>query len=297
MTTLYGGLEAGGTKMVCVVGTGPDDLRSRAVFPTTTPEETSPQLVGFFEDAVAAHGPVAALGVASFGPLELRPGSPAFGHITETPKPGWSNTDMVRPFREALQVPVGFDTDVNGAGLGEWTWGAAQGLSNFVYLTVGTGIGGAVLVDGRPVHGLVHPEMGHVRVPRHRDDSFAGRCPYHGDCLEGLACGPAIEDRWGRPAHELGDLADKAIDIEAHYLAAGIADLVYTVAPERVVIGGGVAKLPGLLPRTSEKLLDFLGGYPGLPQHGADGFIVPPGLGDNAGIAGALALAAASAPS
>jgi fructokinase len=291
MTTLYGGIEAGGTKIVCVVGSGPDDLRSQSRYPTTTPEETIPQLTRFFEDAVAAHGPIAALGIASFGPLELRNGSPSHGHITVTPKPGWSHTDMVGPFRTALGVPVEIDTDVNGAGLGEWRWGAAQGLSNFVYLTVGTGIGGGALIDGRPVHGLIHPEMGHLRVPRHPDDSFAGRCPYHGDCLEGLACGPAIEDRWGRPAHRLGDLADVAVDMEAHYLAAGIADLVYSIAPERVVLGGGVGKLPGLIPQVRRKAIDLLGGYPGLPEHANDDFIVGPALGDDAGVAGALALA------
>lgn len=291
MTTLYGGIEAGGTKMVCVVGSGPDDLRSRAVFATTTPEQTIPELAGFFKHAAAEHGPITALGIASFGPLELRTGSPFFGHITETPKSGWSQIDMVGPFEAALEVPVEIDTDVNGAGLGEWKWGAGQGLSNFVYLTVGTGIGGAVLIDGRPVHGLVHPEMGHLRVPRHPDDPFAGRCPYHGACLEGLACGPAIEDRWGRPAHQLGDVAEAATDMEAHYLASGISDLVYSIAPERVIVGGGVSKLPGIIPLVSHKLDELLGGYPGIPEHQSGDFIVRPSLGDDAGVAGALALA------
>lgn len=291
MTVMFGGLEAGGTKMVCAVGSGPEDLRDRSVFPTTTPEETMPRLVDYFAGAAERHGGLAALGIASFGPLELRADTTAYGHIAATPKPGWSGSDMLGPFSAALGVPVAFDTDVNGAALGEWRWGAAQGLDNFVYLTVGTGIGGGALIEGRPVHGLVHPEMGHLRVPRHPDDTFPGRCPYHGDCLEGLACGPAIEDRWGRPADELGDLAVAATDMEAHYLAAGIAQLVYSIAPMRVIVGGGVSKLPGLLPRIRGRLTDLLGGYPGIAEHADDAFVVRPALGDDAGILGALALA------
>jgi fructokinase len=295
MTRLFGGIEAGGTKTACVVGTGPDDVRARELLPTTAPEETIGALIRFFEETARHHGRLAALGIASFGPLELRRDRPAFGHILETPKSGWSHIDLVGPFRRAFDVPIAIDTDVNGAALGEGRWGAGRGLSTFVYLTVGTGIGGGGVIDGRPAHGLIHPEMGHLRVPRHPRDEFPGRCPYHADCLEGLACGPAIEDRWGRPSTDLGSLLGDAVELEAHYLALGLAAIVYTVAPERVIVGGGVSKLPGLLPTVRSKLADVLGGYPGLPEHLAGDFVVPPGLGDHSGVAGALALAALAA--
>jgi fructokinase len=193
-------------------------------------------------------------------------------------------------------VPVGFDTDVNGAALGEGRWGAARGLDSFVYVTVGTGIGGGAVVGGAPVHGLPHPEMGHVSVSRLPGDDFPGICPFHGDCLEGMACGPAIAARWGRPAEELrGDDLRRAVDVEAHYLAAGLRNVVYALAPERIVLGGGVAGLPGLLPSLRARLAGALAGYPGLPEHGGDAFVVPPGLGGAAGAAGALALAEAAA--
>ena len=212
--------------------------------------------------------------------------------MTTTPKPGWSGTDLVGPLGDALGVPVGFDTDVTGAALGEGRWGAARGLRSFVYVTVGTGIGGGAVVGGAPVHGLPHPEMGHVSVTRLPGDEFPGICPFHGDCLEGMACGPAMAARWGRPAEELtgADLA-RAVDIEAHYLAAGLRNIVYVLAPERIVLGGGVAGLPGLFPALRERLAAALAGYPGLAEHGAPGFVVPPGLGGAAGAAGALALA------
>ena len=293
---MLGGIEAGGTKFVCVVGTSPERIVREARFPTREPAATIADAIAFFRDAAAGGHHIDALGVASFGPVELRRDHPRYGFITTTPKPGWSGTDLVGPLRDALAVPVGFDTDVTGAALGEGRWGAARGLRSFVYVTVGTGIGGGAVVGGAPVHGLPHPEMGHVSVTRLEGDDFPGICPFHGDCLEGMACGPAMAARWGRPAEELaGADLERAVEVEAHYLAAGLRNVVYVLAPERIVLGGGVAGLPGLLPALRGRLAAALGGYPGVPDHASDAFVVPPGLGGAAGAAGALALAQAAA--
>jgi fructokinase len=289
---MLGGIEAGGTKFVCVVGASPDRIVREARVPTRDPAATIADAIAFFRDAAADGHRIDALGVASFGPVELRRDEPRYGFITTTPKPGWSGTDLVGPLRDALAVPVGFDTDVTGAALGEGRWGAARGLRSFVYVTVGTGIGGGAIAGGAPVHGLPHPEMGHVSVARLPGDDFPGVCPFHGDCLEGMACGPAMAARWGRPAEELaGADLERAVDVEAHYLAAGLRNVVYALAPERIVLGGGVAGLPGLFPVLRDRLTAALAGYPGLPEHGAPEFVVPPGLGGAAGPAGALALA------
>jgi fructokinase len=295
VTAPLGGIEAGGTKFVCVVGTPPGGIVREARFPTRDPAATIADAIAFFREAAADGHGIAALGVAAFGPLELRPGHPRRGAITTTPKPGWSGTDLAGPLGDALGVPVGVDTDVNGAALAEGRWGAAQGLGSFVYVTVGTGVGGGAVVGGAPVHGLPHPEMGHVGVTRLAGDDFPGVCPFHGDCLEGMASGPAIAARWRRPAQDLaGDDLARAVEIEAHYLAAGLRNVVYALAPERIVVGGGVAAMPGLLPAVGARLADALAGYPGLPEHTSGGFVVPPGLGAGAGAAGALALAEAA---
>jgi fructokinase len=286
-------VEAGGTKFACAVGTGPRDLRASARIPTTSPRETLARVSAFLGDASAAHGPIAAIGIACFGPVDPDPASPAFGRITTTPKPGWSDTDVAGALRGCLPVPLGFDTDVNGAALGERRWGAARGLDTFVYLTVGTGIGGGGMARGRLLHGLVHPEMGHVPVPRDpRRDPFPGCCPFHGDCLEGLASGPALEARWGRPAEALHGRAD-VWDLEAEYLAAGIAAIALVLSPQRVILGGGVGRAPGLLERVRERLAARLGGYVRHSRMRGDlsDFLVPPALGDRAGVLGALALA------
>ena len=214
---LFGGIEAGGTKFVCVVGNGPHDIIDRRRIDTTDPEGTLQECLGFF----GSHRGIVAIGIASFGPLELRRSHPDYGRITTTPKPGWSGTDLIRPFAEQLGVPIVIDTDVNGAALAEVRWGAASGLRNAVYVTVGTGVGGGAVVDGTPVTGLVHPEMGHVSISRLPGDDFAGVCPFHGDCFEGLASGPAIEARWGRPA-ELAEDTDLMVEIEAATIAAGL---------------------------------------------------------------------------
>jgi len=232
---LYGSIEGGGTKFVCAVGSTPDDLRAEVRFPTTTPEATLEQAVGFFR----GRGPLDAIGIAMFGPLVLDRESPEYGHVGPTPKPGWSGADIVGPLTDAFGIPVGFDTDVNGAALGEGRWGAGAGLDNFVYVTVGTGIGGGVVSNGKAVHGLVHSEIGHLRIPRHPDDTFAGRCPFHGDCLEGLASGPAIADRWGTSAEELGAETPRAVEMEAFSLGYAMANLVLAVSPQRIILGGG----------------------------------------------------------
>ena len=292
---MYGGLEAGGTKFVCVIGTGPDDIRAIDRIPVTTPVETIPRAIAFFRDALDAGTTLGAIGIGSFGPVELRPGHPTHGHITTTPKPGWSNTDLAGPFRDALGLPIAFDTDVNAAVLAEARWGAARGLRDVVYLTIGTGIGGAALVDGRLVHGLGHPEMGHIAVDRHPEDDYPGRCPFHGACLEGLASGAALEARFGRRAETLTDDDEaRAVDLVAHYLASGVRSLTYALAPARVVIGGGVGLMPGLVDRARTSLRKQLAGYPGLPEHRAPDYLVAAALGDMAGPTGTLLLAASA---
>lgn len=285
-----GGVEAGGTKFVCVVGTADGAILARARFPTREPAETLSEMRAFFWEA-AADGPLDGIGVAAFGPLELRRGHPQYGHIGVTPKPGWSHADLLGPLRE-FGAPLAIDTDVNGAALAEGRWGAARGCDQFVYLTIGTGIGGGAIVGGRTLRGLVHPEAGHISVPRRQGDTFAGVCPFHGDCFEGMASGPAMAARWGRPAETLeGAELQAAVDLEAAHIAAGIRNILYVLAPQRVVIGGGISELPGLFPRIHHHLADQLQGYPGLPEHASSDFVVRAGLGGDAGPAGALALA------
>lgn len=293
MPHLYGGIEAGGTKFVCAVGSGPAALLAETRFATTTPAETLAQAIAFFEAQQARFGPLAAVGIGSFGPVDPNPASPTFGCITTTPKPGWTQADIVGPVRRALGVPVGFDTDVNSAALGEGRWGAARGLDTFIYLTIGTGIGGGALVGGRPLHGLIHPEMGHMRLPHDwQDDPFPGACPYHGDCWEGLASGPALERRWGRPGADLPP-EHPAWALEALYLAHGLANLICAFSPQRLVLGGGVMSQPRLIPRVRAEVPRLLNGYVQSPalQNEIDTYIVPPGLGGQAGVLGALVLA------
>jgi len=288
--TLVGGIEAGGTKFVCAVGTGPHDLRERVRIPTTTPAETLARCVDYFRNQRERVG---AIGIACFGPIDLRPTSPTFGYITSTPKPGWQNVDIRGTMARELGVPIGFDTDVNAAALSEMRWGAGRGLENLLYVTVGTGIGGGVIANGSPVHGLIHPELGHIPVPRDLEtDPFPGICPSHGDCLEGLASGPAMHKRWGVPGHELP--ADhKAWALEAEYLALGVATWIYTLSPERVILGGGVMEQAHLYPLIRRRVRELLNGYLDAPQvrDAVDAYIVPPALGNDAGVLGAIALA------
>jgi fructokinase len=287
---LYGGIEAGGTKIVCAVGSGPTDIRAELRIPTTTPEETLGQIITFFRQQNA---PISALGIGAFGPLSPDPAAPDYGFITSTPKPGWANVDVAGTIGRALGVPVGFDTDVNVAALGEARWGAAQGLTTFLYLTVGTGIGGGGLSNGRLMHGLLHPEMGHILLPHDRQsDPFPGVCPYHGDCLEGLASGPAMRARWGEAAEKLP--ADHpAWAQEAHYLALACVNFICTLSPQRIILGGGVMSQSQLFPLIRQETQSLLNGYvqsPVILQH-IDTYIVPPALGGRAGVLGALALA------
>ena len=286
----YGGIEAGGTKWVCAVADQPGRPDKVDTFPTTSPAETVGRAVRFFAD----NGPVEALGVGAFGPVDIRPGSPTWGTITTTPKPGWGDTDVVTPLRSGLGVPIALDTDVNVAALGEWRWGAAAGLDEFCYITVGTGIGGGAVVNGRLVHGLLHPELGHMRIPHDRArDPFDGICPYHGDCLEGLASGEAIRQRWGRPGQELPGSA--VWEIEAEYIALALVNVVCLLSPQRIIIGGGVAKQPTLLPMARRRLRELLAGYLRAPEltdpAATDGYVVAPQLGGEAGVIGAIQLA------
>jgi fructokinase len=288
----FGAIETGGTKTVCLVGSSPDDITARTRIITGEPKETLAQVISFFQNAVDEVGPLDAIGIASFGPVELRLSHQRYGFVTTSPKPGWQDVDLVGPVQDAFGVPVGFDTDVNGAALGEGRWGAAAGLDSYVYMTVGTGVGAGAVIAGRVVHGLGHPEMGHLVVGHRADDPFAGACPFHADCLEGLAGGAAIAVRWGRPAERLdGDELGRAVELEAAYLAAGLRNIVYTISPQRIVVGGSVAALPGLFPLIRSRLAEELAGYPTLPEHTSEDFVVPAALGPLAGPAGALVLA------
>jgi fructokinase len=285
---IFGGIEAGGTKWVCAVGTGPDDLRETVTFPTTTPEETISRAAEFFR----RNRSPAAIGVGCFGPIDVRRSSPTWGHITTTPKAGWVNTDVAPALGKALDLPVAFDTDVNAAALGEQRWGAAIGLETFCYITVGTGIGGGGVVSGRLMHGLLHPEFGHMRVPHDRElDPFGGACPYHADCFEGLASGEAIRRRWGRRGEELED--DAAWQLEAEYLALGLVNVICTISPRRIIVGGSVMKQPALLPLVHRRVQELMAGYLDAPElaDAIDEYIVAPALGDRAGVLGALELA------
>ncbi len=290
---LIGSVEAGGTKMVCTVGTGPDDLRDEVRFPTTAPEPCLAQVIDYFRSWQDEHGEeLAAIGYGTFGPCDPNPDSPTFGWVTKTPKPGWSDTDVVGPLSAAFGIPIGFDTDVNGAALGEHLWGAAQDVDTLVYLTVGTGVGGGVLIEGRILHGMIHPEVGHMAIPRDPgSDPFGGVCPFHGDCLEGLASGPAIGARWQVPATELTP-DHPAWELEAHYLALAAQTMICAYSPQRIILGGGVMEQLHLFPRIRELTLARLNNYVQAPEilERIDDYIVPPGLGNRAGAAGCIAL-------
>ncbi len=262
-------------------------------FPTSTPDVTLGRAIAFFRRVQAQGGTLRAIGIGSFGPVDPNPASPTFGHVTSTPKPGWAHTDVLGRFREAFpHLPVGFDTDVNAAALGEYYWGAARGLHTFIYLTIGTGIGGGIMANGSLVHGLLHPEMGHVRIPHDREaDPFPGICPYHGDCFEGLASGPAVEARWGARGETLP--ADHpAWPLEARYIALGLVNFIVTLSPQRVIVGGGVMAQPRLMPLVRRDVLALLNGYicsPVVTEH-VERYIVPPALGSRAGVLGAALL-------
>ncbi len=289
---LFGGIEGGGTKFVCAVGTGPNDIRAEVRFPTTTPEETISQAVKFFKQQEENFGKLASIGFASFGPLDPHPDSPTYGYILPTPKPGWTNANVVGMVRSAFDIPIAFDTDVNGAALGEWKWGKGQGLNTFIYLTIGTGIGGGVFVEGKLLHGLLHPELGHIPLPHDRKkDPFDGVCPFHGDCFEGLATGVSIEKRWGQRSATLPP-EHPAWDLEVEYISHALTAYSYTLSPQRIILGGGVGQLPHMLPRIQQRTQQLINGYIKSPAilENIETYIVNPGLGNLSGVLGAIAL-------
>lgn len=291
---IYGTIEGGGTKFICAVADADNIILREIRIPTTLPQVTLASCADFFLKAQQDLGKLAALGIACFGPLDPRPNSPTYGHILATPKPNWGNTNIIGFFRTALgeDLPIGFDTDVNGAVLAESRWGAGRGLSNLVYLTIGTGIGGGALVDNQLLHGYAHPEMGHILLPQHPSDiAFNGACPFHGTCLEGLAAGPAIEARWKQPAAKLTP-DHPAWQLEAHYLALGLMNICLILAPERIILGGGVMNQTFLFPMIRSELTQLLGNYVRLPEVAdMESYVVPTGLEGIAGLYGGLALA------
>jgi fructokinase len=292
MSRLYGGVETGGTWCVCAIGSGPTDIVTEEQFPTSDPEQTLERIVRFFTEADSV---LEAIGIGSFGPVDLDRSSPTWGHVTTTPKPGWQHVPVAPVIAERLGVEVVFDNDVNAAALGEYRWGAGRDAASVCYLTVGTGIGAGLLIDGRPRHGLVHPEVGHIRIPRQHvadDQHFRGICPVHGDCWEGIASGPAIAARWQTPAEQLDD-EHPAWELEAEHLALGILSIVLVASPERVIVGGGVTQRPQLLPMVRRRLRDLVAGYLETPMLAdtIDEYLVPPALGDRSGVLGAIALA------
>ena len=285
--TRFAAIEAGGTKFRVAIAE--DQLIvADTTIATTLPDETISATIEFIQ----ANEPVAAAGIAAFGPLDMDPASPGYGSITATPKPGWSDTPILARLSDALGIPVGIDVDVGGAALGEWRWGAARGLEHFVYLTIGTGIGGGAFLNGKVHHGMGHPEMGHVVLQRVPGDGYPGHCPFHGACFEGMASGPAIEDRWGAKGVDLAG-RDEVWDLEATYLAQALRTFTYVVAPQRIVIGGGVMQVPGLIERLRAKLVEQIAGY-ATSQIGTgdlDDYVVYPELDQDAGLYGAIALA------
>lgn len=284
---MLGAIEAGGTKFVCAVGTEDGKLIERIQVDTETPEITMPKVIEFFQKH-----PITALGIGSFGPIDIEKTSATYGNITSTPKPGWGNYPFVETMKEALNVPIEFNTDVNAAALGELMHGAGQGLDSCLYITVGTGIGAGAVVQGKLLQGLSHPEMGHVPVRRHPEDTYKGRCPYHNDCVEGMAAGPAIEERWGAKGIELAD-KQEVWELEAYYLAQALMQYILIVSPKKIIMGGGVMKQAQIFSLVQEEVKRLLNGYVAVPQitDHINEYIVPPALGDDAGITGALMLA------
>lgn len=282
----FGALEAGGTKMVCAIGNERGEILDRVSIPTVTPAETLPRLIGYFKDKE-----IEALGIGCFGPIDLNRNSETYGYITTTPKLAWRNCDIAGTMKRALQVPVGFDTDVNGSMLGEATWGCAKGLDTAIYITVGTGIGVGVLANGKLLHGMQHPEGGHILLKSHPEDHYEGKCPYHGTCLEGMAAGPAIEERWGKKAVDLAD-NPKVWEFESYYISQALVDYIMVLSPQKIILGGGVMHQEHMLPLILEKTVKLLNGYISTEEIERIGeYIVLPSLNDNQGIMGALKLA------
>lgn len=295
---LLGGIEAGGTKMVCAVGGENGQIFERVSFPTATPDETIPKMVEFFRDwmpkdkidTICGDGKISALGIGCFGPIDLNKNSPTYGYIQNSPKLEWQNLDIVSKFENALQVPVGFDTDVNAAMLGEVEFGVAQNCDSAIYITIGTGVGVGVYINGRLLHGMQNPEAGHIQLIRHQSDIyFKGVCPYHENCFESLASGPSIAARWSKPAKDLYDKPE-VWELESFYIAQAISNYVLTYSPQKIVLWGGVMHNEALLPMVKKQLHEFLNGYINNDLLEKDDYITIPGLGDNPGIIGAIQL-------
>jgi fructokinase len=293
MSQLFGGIEAGGTKFVCMVGSGPAEVVGEIRFSTIHPDKTIQQTVDFFKP-YAQRGELAAVGIGSFGPVDLNPNSPTYGYITTTPKPEWNYVDLRRGIQQGLGLPVAFDTDVNAAAFGEHFWTPQnRSMDPFLYITVGTGIGVGILVNGRLLHGLVHPEAGHFAIPHNWErDPFPGICPYHGDCFEGLASGPSMARRWGQPAETLPE-GHMGWELEVEYIALALVNLIYAYSPQRIVLGGGVPQHPGLHEAVRGKVKEYLNGYVQSPMvlDGIADYIIAPTLGNRSGVLGAIAMA------
>jgi len=290
MPQLFAGIEGGGTKFIAAVGTANGDVLAETRIPTTTPAETLSACVEFFKTQETELGKLSAIGIATFGPVDLRKDSATYGHMMATPKPYWANADLLTPFRDEFGLPIGLDTDVNGAALGEWRWGAAQGLDTFLYFTIGTGIGGGGLFQGQLMHGLLHPEMGHISLPKKPEHTSV--CPFHEDCFEGLAAGPALEHHWGEKAENFG-VGHPAWEMEAGYIASALRSFICTLSPQRIILGGGVMSQSHLFPMIREKTLAELNGYIQAAEilERIDEYIVPVALEGKAGILGAFVLA------
>ncbi|MDX1919550.1 MAG: ROK family protein [Candidatus Caenarcaniphilales bacterium] len=287
---VFAGIEGGGTKFNCLFGSSPQDIKKEIVIPTTSPKETLQKVIDFIKKETQSYD-LAAIGVGCFGPLDLNPASGTYGYITSTPKEGWQDTNIVGLLKEEFKVPISFDTDVNAALMGEKQWGAGQNLDDIVFLTVGTGIGGGAMSNSKLIHGMLHTEMGHIKVPIHKDDSFEGCCPFHKNCLEGMASGTAIEERWKIKATEIPP-DHPAYELEAYYLACGLVNIVCLLSPQRIIMGGGVAKTEGLLEKVRSKTKELLNGYIKTKEiiENLDNYIIHPALGDRAGSLGSLAL-------
>ena len=284
---MFGALEAGGTKMVCAIGNAQGQILDRVSIPTRTPDETMPEMLNYFRGK-----DLAAIGIGSFGPIDLDRRSPTYGTIMSSPKLGWRNFDIVGRFERELGLPVGIDTDVNAAALGEAVWGCTRDVAHSIYITVGTGIGLGVIINGKPHHGMIHPEGGHIFMDRRADDPMVrGVCPYHPNCLEGLASGPAIERRWGRKPEELADCT-AVWEMEAYYIAQAVCSYILMISPEKIVLGGGVMHQEQMLPLVRREVHRQLKGYiQGKGLEDLDKYILPVSLGDNQGVMGAVKLA------
>ena len=281
--------------MICATGNEDGQILDQVSIPTGTPEETMPQIIEYFRaklDVPEGEEKIQAIGVACFGPVDVRPNSKTYGNILYTPKIPWRNFPMVKTLRDALDnIPVGFDTDVNGSLLGEATWGCAKGLTDAVYFTIGTGIGMGAMSGGNLIHGMLHPEAGHIKMAPIPGDEYAGHCPNHGTCFEGMACGPAIEARWGKPGKELREMPE-VWDLEAKYIAQALTSIIYTLSPQKIILGGGVMGQAQLFPLIRKYVLENVNGYLDTKElRNINAYITPAALNGNQGIMGALKLA------